>query len=311
MTFFGSIAIGTLLAMFTSLMFKHINFRKYPSLEFALLLIACYSTYLIGEGLKLSGILAILSNGIVNSHYTHFNLSHSSQTATHLMFKTMAYISETIVFAYLGLAVFSFRHEFDVWLVIFSMFLCLLGRAMNIFPLSYILNKLFRTTLISKKTQFTMFFSGLRGAIAFSLSLTTTRDDYHNKIATTTLFLVLFTTIIFGGGTYPLLKYLYTDINIGEVGTEEEIIAEEDDTQTAGTSPLSLDRLSLFARMDEVYFRPFFRIHSSHIYDQTRLQSDDELDSTDRSENDETEDMSIAETKSWKESAVEIQVDKE
>jgi NhaP-type Na+/H+ or K+/H+ antiporter len=271
--------------MFTSLMFKHIDFRKYPSLEFTLLLIACYTTYLLGEGLKLSGILAILSNGLVNSHYTHFNLSQSSQTAAHLMFKTLAYICETIVFAYLGLAVFTFRHEFDLMLIIFSVILIFLSRAANIFPLSFLLNKFVRTNPISQKSQFTMFFSGLRGAIAFSLSLTTSHNVNHNKIVTTTLFIVLFTTIILGGSTFPLLKYLYTDINVGEIGTEEDITGEDDiDVSTPGT-PLGIN---ILARMDELYVSPFFRVKPRlpimdsvrHIqlqtYDEDSQISDDE-----------------------------------
>jgi sodium/hydrogen exchanger 8 len=259
MTFFGSIAIGTLSAMFTALMFKHIDFRKYPSLEFTLLLIACYSTYLVGEGLQLSGILAILSNGIVNSHYTHFNLSHASQVSAHLMFRTLAFICETIVFAYLGLAVFSFHHEFNFLLVFFAIILCFLGRAANIFSLSWVLNRTVRSNKISEKSQFTMFWSGLRGAIAFSLSLTTSENANHNKIVTTTLFIVLFTTIVLGGGTLPLLKYLYNDVVMtGQVGTEEDIVPDEAEVQQTPITPATL---SLIAHLDEMYVRPFFRVH--------------------------------------------------
>lgn len=55
--------------------------------------------------------MAILFNGIVMSHYTHFNLSTVTQITMQQTMRTLAFIAETCVFAYLGLALFSFRHR--------------------------------------------------------------------------------------------------------------------------------------------------------------------------------------------------------
>ncbi|KAL0488566.1 vacuolar protein sorting protein VPS44 [Acrasis kona] len=250
-TFFGSIIIGAVTGFMTSLVFKHLNFKKTPALEFSFLMITCYTTFLIGEGLEMSGILAILTNGIVTSHYTHYNLSSSSKTAAHLCFKTMAFVCETIVFVYLGLAIFTFHHEFDFFLILLSVILIFLGRAANVFSVSYVLNHI-NTSPLSFKTQFVMFFSGLRGAIAFSLSLTTVKNDNHNKIITTTLFICLFTTIILGGGTTPLLKYLYNDLDI------EDNSAENVDAELTEITP-QLNGLNLLATVDDQYVQPFFR----------------------------------------------------
>ena len=84
--------------------------------------------------------------------------------------------------------------------------MCLVGRAANIFPLSILLNY-FREHKITKKMQFVMWFSGLRGAIAFALSLSLEIDnEIRHVIVTTTLILVLFTTMVLGGATMPLMK---------------------------------------------------------------------------------------------------------
>jgi len=57
--------------------------------------------------------------------------------------------------------------------------------------------------------MFIMWFSGLRGAISYALSLHLDfSDETRHVIITTTLIIVLFTTLIFGGSTMPLLKFL-------------------------------------------------------------------------------------------------------
>lgn len=58
--------------------------------------------------LLISGIMAILFCGIVMSHYTHFNLSTVTQVTMQQTMRTLAFIAETCVFAYLGLAIFRY-----------------------------------------------------------------------------------------------------------------------------------------------------------------------------------------------------------
>ena len=57
--------------------------------------------------------------------------------------------------------------------------------------------------------MFIMWFSGLRGAIAYALSLHLEFEmETRRVIVTTTLIIVLFTILILGGSTMPLLKCL-------------------------------------------------------------------------------------------------------
>lgn len=206
--FFASAGIGVVFALISSLLLKHVDLRKNPSLEFGIMLVFTYAPYALAEGIHLSGIMAILFNGIVMSHYTHFNLSTVTQITMQQTMRTLAFIAETCVFAYLGLALFSFRHRFEPALVIWSLILCLIGRAANIFPLALLVNR-FREHQITKKMMFIMWFSGLRGAISYALSLHLNfSDETRHVIITTTLIIVLFTTLVFGGSTMPLLKFL-------------------------------------------------------------------------------------------------------
>jgi sodium/hydrogen exchanger 8 len=57
--------------------------------------------------------------------------------------------------------------------------------------------------------QFVMWFSGMRGAIAFALSLNLPIEkETRHVIVTSTLILVLFTTLFLGGSTLPILKVI-------------------------------------------------------------------------------------------------------
>ncbi|KAG4073527.1 hypothetical protein HA402_000751 [Bradysia odoriphaga] len=288
--FFASAGIGVVFALISALLLKHIDLRKHPSLEFGIMLVFTYAPYVLAEGIRLSGIMAILFCGIVMSHYTHFNLSTVTQITMQQTMRTFAFICETCVFAYLGLAIFSFNHRCEIALVIWSLILCLIGRACNIFPLAYMVNK-FREHKITNKMQFIMWFSGLRGAISYALSLhlELSSEESRRVMITTTLIIVLFTTLVLGGSTMPLLKYLSPNKKVkkphkkvrgrrrensvslsktrewGHAIDSEHLseLTEEDEVSFAHS------KLGGFARLDRKYFTPFFtrRFTTQELHD--------------------------------------------
>ncbi|XP_074538289.1 sodium/hydrogen exchanger 8 [Halichoeres trimaculatus] len=207
--FFGSAALGTLTGLISALFLKHFDLRKTPSLEFGMMIIFAYLPYGLAEGIKLSGIMSILFAGIAMSHYTHHNLSPVTQILMQQTLRTVAFMCETCVFAFLGLSIFSFPHNFEISFVIWCIVLVLLGRAVNIFPLSFLLN-FFRDHKITPKMMFIMWFSGLRGAIPYALSLHLGLEPIEKRqlIGTTTIIIVLFTILLLGGGTMPLIRLM-------------------------------------------------------------------------------------------------------
>lgn len=272
--FFASAGIGVVFALASALLLKHVDLRKNPSLEFGIMLVFTYAPYALAEGIHLSGIMAILFCGIVMSHYTHFNLSTVTQITMQQTMRTLAFIAETCVFAYLGLALFSFQHRVEPALVVWSIVLCLIGRACNIFPLAILCNR-FREHQITRKMMFIMWFSGLRGAIAYALSLHLQfSDETRHVIVTTTLIIVLFTTLLFGGSTMPIMKLLQEN----KKGSSHRRRREKEITlsktkewgQTIDSEHLSeyteeemevnfiQSHIKGFAKYDLKYFIPFF-----------------------------------------------------
>jgi NhaP-type Na+/H+ or K+/H+ antiporter len=82
----------------------------------------------------------------------------------------MAFAAETFLFAYIGLSAVTFSYDNSVGLALGAFVLCLIGRVLNIVPLSLIVNQ-FRTSKISFTMQFVLWFAGLRGIIAFALAV--------------------------------------------------------------------------------------------------------------------------------------------
>ncbi|XP_056015707.1 sodium/hydrogen exchanger 8-like isoform X2 [Ostrea edulis] len=268
--FFGSAAIGVLCGLISALLLKHVDLRKTPSLEFGLMLTFSYLPYALAEGIHLSGIMAILFCGIVMSHYTHPNLSPVTQITTQQTFRTIAFIAETCVFAYLGLAFFSFKLMVKPAFVIWSIALVLLGRAFNIFPLSFIMNY-FREHKITRNNQFIMWFSGLRGAIAFALSLHLEfEQEKRYVLVTATLIIVLFTIFFLGGMTLPLMKCLKANKKKKKSEREVSLSKTKEMGETVDTDHLSelteeeyevgyvRSHQKGFMKVDAKYLIPFF-----------------------------------------------------
>lgn len=55
--------------------------------------------------LQLSGIVALFFSGICHAHYSYYSVAHDAQITLRRFFQFAAFLSETFVFAYLGLQV--------------------------------------------------------------------------------------------------------------------------------------------------------------------------------------------------------------
>ncbi|XP_022708099.1 sodium/hydrogen exchanger 8-like isoform X1 [Varroa jacobsoni] len=291
--FFGSAVIGALFALAAALLLKYVDLRRHPSIEFGIMLVFIYAPYGLAEGIHLSGIMAILFNGVVMSHYTHFNLSSVTQITMQQTLRTLSLMAETSVFAYLGLAIFSHRLSIQPGLVIAGLALCLAGRAANIYPLSGLLNH-FREHRITNKMQFIMWFSGLRGAVAYALAMHLNfGSETRHVIVTTTLLIVLLTIVVIGGSTMPMMRYLERTERLGartrarkitlsktkEMGQaiDAEHLSEmtEEELEVGFRSGSGVTRLRGFARLDVKYLTPFFtrRFTPQDVYDGAKQMS--------------------------------------
>eukprot|EP01091_Cochliopodium_minus_P003673 TRINITY_DN13647_c0_g1_i1.p1 TRINITY_DN13647_c0_g1~~TRINITY_DN13647_c0_g1_i1.p1 ORF type:complete len:611 (-),score=133.86 TRINITY_DN13647_c0_g1_i1:204-1895(-) len=244
--FFGSFAVGTIIALILALAFKYTTIYKYAFLEGGLVISFAYISYLLADGMGLSGVVSILFCGIIMAHYTQNNMSKTTQHYTTELFEVFACISESFVFIYLGVAVFSFDHQFDVPLILTAIFICLLTRAVWVFPLSLAIN-CFRkiTNRIPFTHQIIIWFSGLRGALAFALCLNLSSLPHGTAILTTTLCVAIFTIVFLGSFTSKLVRLLKI-----EIGLDPSILKNNSKE----------NENHWFKKLDRIYFKPFFTI---------------------------------------------------
>lgn len=218
--FSASFILGGVMGCLTAALTKFTQIRNYPQLESTLFVLMSYSTFLMAETLDLTGIVAVLSCGICQAHYTYNNLSSESRIVTKQFFGLLNFMAENFIFSYVGVSMFTFsKHKFDAAFITGSFLAIIVGRAVNIYPLSFLLN-LGRKSKITWNLQHMLFLSGLRGAIAFALAIRNTLTDARQMILTATLVIVMVTVVICGGSTLSLMTWF--NIPLGVEDEEEK-----------------------------------------------------------------------------------------
>lgn len=230
--FIGSTVMGCVVGLGSALLHKRGWFRNFGEtevgiMEASLVILPPYVAYMAAEALQLSGIVSILFCGIIMSHYTKWNLSDDSRHIVEAFFEIVAYIAETFIFIYIGTTVFLSEHRYkDIPFTLLTLIVVLLSRALNIYPLTFLINR-WRPVQdrVPMNQQHMMFFSGLRGGIAFALAIEAKQQLENKKdgmlIFDCTLAIVLFTVWINGGLTPTMLNYY--KIKFGDDGGKDTI----------------------------------------------------------------------------------------
>ncbi|XAR52559.1 hypothetical protein NMG60_11020699 [Bertholletia excelsa] len=219
--FFTSTALGIAVGLVSAYGIKTLYFGRHSTdREVAIMMLLAYLSYMVAELLSLSGILTIFFCGIVMSHYTWHNVTESSRITTKHGFATLSFIAETFIFLYVGMDAL----DVDKWkeseasagtsVAVSSTLLALVlvGRAAFVYPLANISNciKKRESDKIAFRQQFIIWWAGLmRGAVTIALSYNqfsggTSRQ--RSLMITSTIIVVLFSTVVFGSITKPLIE---------------------------------------------------------------------------------------------------------
>ena len=202
--FLWSFVIGLGMGIIGSLILK--SLKKYSigrQAECALICLFAYLSYILSEELELSPIIALLFNGIFNSHYSFYNLSFQAREESSILSRVLSALAEAFVFVYLGLtAVHYFQVAFSWSFMIFELIVVVCGRFVSVYGICILMDLFhvsnFKLSFIERGICSC---SGtIRGAIAFGLSISIVSKSELNRdiLLSTTLSLVFISTIVFG-----------------------------------------------------------------------------------------------------------------
>lgn len=217
----GGVAMGLIWGLIASFITKYT--RKIYIIEVLVAVICALSSYLLAEVFLMSGIVAILVAGMVESQYLSLNLATKSHVSLKYLLKLASVTADTIIFLELGIStVFHIagEPELDEHVVIWDPVLLatiipviFIIRFVNVYGITAIANKE-RINKVSKQNQFILAYGGLRGAIAFALAFILEEADVEARdtLLTATLLTVWFTVFVIGITIKPLLMRLHVKL---------------------------------------------------------------------------------------------------
>nr|AHY19033.1 Na+/H+ antiporter [Suaeda pruinosa] len=224
--FFASTLLGAMTGLLSAYVIKKLYFGRHSTdREVALMMLMAYLSYMLAELFYLSGILTVFFCGIVMSHYTWHNVTESSRVTTKHAFATLSFVAEIFIFLYVGmdaLDIEKWRFVSDspgTSVAVSSILLGLLmvGRAAFVFPLSLLMNfsKKTHSEKVTFNQQIVIWWAGLmRGAVSMALAYNQFTRSGHTQLRgnaimiTSTITVVLFSTMVFGLLTKPLILFL-------------------------------------------------------------------------------------------------------
>ncbi|ONH93796.1 hypothetical protein PRUPE_8G253100 [Prunus persica] len=224
--FLTSTLLGIAVGLLSAYIMKKLYLGRHSTdREVALMILMAYLSYMVAELFDLSGILTVFFCGIVMSHYTWHNVTERSRVTTKHAFATLSFVSEIFIFLYVGMDAL----DIEKWKFVSEspgtsigvssilLGLVLIGRAAFVFPLCFASNltRKHQSDKIGFKQQVTVWWAGLmRGAVSVALAYNWFTMSGHTQrrgnavMITSTITVVLFTNVVCGLLTKPLVRWL-------------------------------------------------------------------------------------------------------
>ena len=200
----GGVLTGVVLGMFASQIIGRIDDAL---VETTLTSVLAFGSYLVGEHvLGVSGVLAVVTAGIVNGNVGPRGMSATTRVVVFNFWEYAAFLANSFIFLLIGLTIDIVDILNNLPAIGVAILAVLLARALGIYGLS-IFNR-----DVSTKWKHIMYWGGLRGAIALALVLTIPADgaftDIVNQLRSMAFGVVLFTLVFQGISMDWLVKKL-------------------------------------------------------------------------------------------------------
>jgi CPA1 family monovalent cation:H+ antiporter len=197
----GGVTIGLLVSAAILLI---VGRTSDPLVEITLTTIAAYGSFLIAEHFHASGIISALTAGLLVGGAGRRFISEEGHQRVRWAWDYFAFLANSFVFILIGMNVANQPlHRLGSGAAAIAILLVLGGRAVSIYPLS----ALFRWSRwrLEPRFQHTLFWGGLRGALALALALAVPAQVPERNAIILTAFVVVAFSILVQGLTMPWL----------------------------------------------------------------------------------------------------------
>ena len=194
-----------------------------PLVEITLTTIAAYGSFLIAEHVHASGIISALTAGLlIGSGGTRF-LSGEGRDRVRWAWEYFAFLANSFVFILIGMSIASQPlHRLGYEAAASAVILVLAGRALSIYPLSIFFA--WSRWRLPASFQHTLFWGGLRGALALALALAIPPTVPERGAIILTAFVVVAFSILVQGLTMP---WLIMRLELGRKEPEAAVAAPQ------------------------------------------------------------------------------------
>ena len=192
-----------------------------PLVEITLTTIAAYASFLLAERLHASGIISALAAGLlIGSFGTRF-LSPQGRNRVHWAWEYFAFLANSFVFILIGMNLADQPLKaLGMAGAAIAIVLVLAGRALSVYPLAALFSG--SRWRLPASFQHTLFWGGLRGALALALALAVPDTVPERGLIILTAFIVVAFSILVQGLTMP---WLINHFQLGRKEPEEEAVA--------------------------------------------------------------------------------------
>ena len=213
MSFLGGIAVGAAFAgaMSYLLVIAHRN----PFIQGTLSAILAFATFIVAEhSLHVSGVIAVMSAGMITSWIVSVELSPDSRQFLNELWEFLSFLTNSLIFLLVGIQSAQVLREVSGMSPLFSalavaIIAVIVSRTAVVFLLIPIVNRIHTAPAISRSEQSVLVWGGLRGAVGLALALSLERDTVDGQLLVAlTLGVALFTLLVPGTTIGALLSRL-------------------------------------------------------------------------------------------------------
>lgn len=289
----GGVVFGLIMGFLFSKLIEIAKGHEY--LEITLTLLVAHFTFvlaevisehlvILGREIRLSSIIATLTSSMVIGNYSRYKMSHGVEEYMEKFWGYFAFLANSLVFILMGLLFvnLSIRLDVAIWYILLAIAVVVVGRAVSVYPLFWILNKTGKEEPVPTSWMHLLAWGSLRGSLAVIMVLLIPKNltvpgwtlDFTLKqfIAALTIGSIYFTLLI----KATTIGKVMHKLGIDALSPEEVVGYHKSKAQMCDESLRKLDELFKTHLLNNEQYDEFQR-HYQRLYQKACAQCKDAI----------------------------------